>query len=120
MPENLYTRKCINPKFQYNGGYKKIHSFHSNEASKCTYGHVPLYRNNLYIVRRDDVNLPSSLGRSLDSCMSTPIALQVFVLQVDLFIIIEVQVDLFIVFGVQVDISIVLGIQFDRFIDFGV
>ena len=116
ISENLYTRKCINPKFSYTGGYTKIHSFHSNVASKCTYGHVPLYHNNLYMVRRDHVGLPSSLGRPLDSCMSTSIALW-FSTYID---VIGVQVDLFIVFGIQVDVSIVLGIQVDRFIDYGV
>ena len=115
-PENLYTRKCISPKFSYIGRYTKIHSFHSNEASKCTYGRVPPYHNNLYIVRRDHVDLPSSLGRPLDRCMSTSIALW-FLTYIDD---IKVQVDLFIVFRVQVDVSIVLGIQVDRNIDYGV
>ena len=97
-------------------GYTKIYSFHSNEASKCTCGHVSIYHNNLYIVRGDHVDLPSYLGRPLDSCMSTSIALW-FSTYIDVT---EVQVNLFIVFGVQVDVSIVLGIQVDRFIDYGV
>ena len=115
-PENVYTRKCISPKFSYTGRYAKIHSFHSNEASKCTYGHVPLYHNNLYVVRRDHVYLPSSLGRPLDRCMSTSIALS-FSTYIDD---IKVQVNSFAVFEVQVDDSIVSGIQVDRFIDFAV
>ena len=74
------------------------------------------YHNNFYIVRRDHVDLPSSLGRPLDRCMSTKIAVWFSTCIDD----IKVQVDLFIVFGVQVDVSIVLGIQVDRFIDYGV
>ena len=58
----------------------------------------------------------SSLGRPLDSCMSTSIALW-FSTYID---VIEVQVNSFVVFEVQVDVSIVLGIQVDRSIDFGV